>query len=496
MENTHFATENITIDLHIHSKASKYKDGDLVEESNIANADILISALEEKNINMFAITDHNRFDYGLYEFLKSKIKDSTIIKNILPGIEFDVKLDDGFPKGCHVVCIFEDDDVEKLKNIQTKIKEVKELTTPQDVYSVDEFESILKRISLKTILIVHQKQSLDNKSTSSKSLSGACEDPSVFLKTGYFDSMEYSSSKNEGVLKSSLKDIDVTFPLITGSDCHQWKAYPYRDDKPKSRIERKFSTLRCLPTFKGLLMAISSFGSRASRNMNSNNSYFESISINGEEIPMANGINAIIGDNGAGKTLIMDYLCGGNTKHYLKLINENKITCKKNNESFQKNNIYYIKQGSINEKVREGKLLNGGESEFYDPITTINSFKQSITYYFENLHKYVMKNISDNSKYESLKNNNIIVEAVKRDVFYPIVDSTISGEPDEMIKQRKNFIQTQYNALKNEYLDNKAFYEQEGVDVLYKEALEKLNKVYLILENKYKIIDKRNMNWF
>lgn len=58
----------IKIDLHIHSKASEYKEAKgLVDNSNIDNIDMLLSKLEENSISMFSITDHNRFDPKLYK---------------------------------------------------------------------------------------------------------------------------------------------------------------------------------------------------------------------------------------------------------------------------------------------------------------------------------------------------------------------------------------------------------------------------------------------
>ena len=51
----------INIDLHIHSKYSAYKEEKgYVDDSN------------EKNINLFSITDHNNFTFHLYELLKEK----------------------------------------------------------------------------------------------------------------------------------------------------------------------------------------------------------------------------------------------------------------------------------------------------------------------------------------------------------------------------------------------------------------------------------------
>ena len=54
---------NIKVDLHIHSKTSEYKEADgYVDESNIENIDVLLSKLQENNINLISITDHNSFD--------------------------------------------------------------------------------------------------------------------------------------------------------------------------------------------------------------------------------------------------------------------------------------------------------------------------------------------------------------------------------------------------------------------------------------------------
>ena len=65
---------NIKIDLHIHSKASAYKEIDgYVDESKIENIDVLLSRLQENNVNLISITDHNCFDYILYKKIKELI---------------------------------------------------------------------------------------------------------------------------------------------------------------------------------------------------------------------------------------------------------------------------------------------------------------------------------------------------------------------------------------------------------------------------------------
>ncbi len=59
----------LKIDFHIYSSASYKKDGDLVKDGNIAHINILLNKLKEKEIDMFAITDHDQFDYSLYHAL-------------------------------------------------------------------------------------------------------------------------------------------------------------------------------------------------------------------------------------------------------------------------------------------------------------------------------------------------------------------------------------------------------------------------------------------
>ena len=52
----------IKFDLHIHSYASKYKEGkNIVDESTIEKAEILMEKLDEHCVGLFSITDHNRF---------------------------------------------------------------------------------------------------------------------------------------------------------------------------------------------------------------------------------------------------------------------------------------------------------------------------------------------------------------------------------------------------------------------------------------------------
>lgn len=121
---------NIKIDLHIHSKASAYKEVEgYVDESNIENVNILLSKLQKNNVNLISITDHNCFDFDLYKKIKKLINKEPYndIKNILPGVEFDIKLEDESEVTCHIICIFDDCNEDIISKIQENIDNIKKL---------------------------------------------------------------------------------------------------------------------------------------------------------------------------------------------------------------------------------------------------------------------------------------------------------------------------------------------------------------------------------
>lgn len=67
------------VDLHIHSYISKYKEPPgIVDNSTKSNLDVLFEKLEENKINMFAFSDHNRFDKDLFIAAKELIKNKNI----------------------------------------------------------------------------------------------------------------------------------------------------------------------------------------------------------------------------------------------------------------------------------------------------------------------------------------------------------------------------------------------------------------------------------
>lgn len=477
-------SEIINIDLHIHSCFSDYKDGDIVKESKIENLDILINKLNENKISLCSVTDHNRFSYELYKTLKNKIATNDgILKNNLPGIEFDVILESNKPK-CHIIAIFDDSDDNKVSEIETKMFDIKKLEKADDTYSLEEFEKIIRNIGINVILIVHQRQGIDNDSGNTDSLSNATSNPSEFIKVGFIDSLEYNYPRVEGIVKNSLRDVGLSFPIITGSDCHEWDCYPYHDKSTK-KVPRDFTKFKCLPTFKGLLMSITGFNTRVNRTINDNKHYIKNISINDVEYPLSNGINAIIGDNGSGKSLLAEVLAGDVEHHYKKLIDKNNIKIEYNDNSFQKNEINYIKQGKIIEQVRDGNLFEDNNDVYFEKISTKDVFSIQIKKYFDNICSYVSKNIKKYDLLNNLSKTTLTITPIDKKFYHPVLKTDIDLEDINTDKTRLDELNKIINSLKLEIEDNIEYYTEKKVNEKLQNALVELEQSKKIISNIY-----------
>lgn len=367
-------TSPIKVDLHIHSKYSDTKDEkSLIGEGTIENLPVLFDKLKKYDVNMASITDHDFFSYSMYKAFKN-YEGKGSIKKILPGVEFSL----GIPneqneiKPVHVIAIFDDSDDEKLKRIETDVLKLKDKKVQYDLpkmclFSEAKLIEILKSIGLDVVLIAHQKNSVSSDSKTKNDLNTIGEKKfNEFLTSEVFESLEFKSLRNGlfnnlfaiGINKKANYDV-VKF--ITGSDCHQWEYYPKHDKNEQcDDTTFKHTFLKCLPTFKGLSMALSdysriqlgnSFFSVDSKKLNELN-----ISINGAEtkIPLSSGINAIIGDNSIGKSLLLHKLTNYAglkdqvKRGYEEYLKTNHIQIQ---SSIKKEDLYYFdSQGNIRER--------------------------------------------------------------------------------------------------------------------------------------------------
>lgn len=307
------------IDLHIHSVCSRAKDKGKVAFNTIDNIGILAEKLNANGVQLCAITDHDAFGFDVYKTLKAYENDDqcSVIK-VFPGIEFTVEfIGENGPAVLHVIAVFNDEDEAKVAKIADCLVDDKGKTAydKNGAFSEEKFLSILRNINLDTVLIVHQKSSLTSSRPYKNDAKTVGEEKfQEFVYTDYFEAFEFKNRKNEVFNKNFLNTRDLTEDIrfITGSDCHDWQYYPKETEKDNTDFV--YTYVKCLPCFRGLVMAITDHRRIKTVNsfFNPTETYTKSIQITidgvGYDIPLSRGINVIIGDNSIGKSLLLHKL--------------------------------------------------------------------------------------------------------------------------------------------------------------------------------------------
>lgn len=311
----------VKVDFHIHSAVSSNKDGALVKDGTVQNIDVLFRKLEDNHVNMAAITDHDCFDFEVYDALRRKAGDADNLQCVLPGVEFTVRFAtaDG-DKPVHVITIFDDSKPELVKEIEQAIDGHRTQYDKNGSFSEDEYWSIIRDIGLDIVTIAHQKNSPTSATRKPNDANSVGDDLfNEFLFLDYFEAYEYRNRRNELFNKSFSRaytsEEQKQLRFITGSDCHVWDAYPSHDNHSKSTdVNFSFTYLKCLPTFRGLVMAVTdiariktvpSFFSVSSKTLSSIDLTLNDKNVS---IPLSPGINAIIGDNSIGKSSLLNAL--------------------------------------------------------------------------------------------------------------------------------------------------------------------------------------------
>ena len=364
------------LDLHIHSYISHGKDGTKVSFNTIDNINVLVQKLNENGVQICAITDHDAFDYNIYHTLKSyeQVEDCSIVK-VFPGIEFSVEFEgDSKPAVVHVIAIFDDSDDEKIKNISNALNDAsgKPKYDRGMAYSEETFLSILRDIKIDTILIAHQKNTISSQKPKKSDANSVGQSRfEEFIETDYFEAFEFKNRRNEVFNKAFLfrANMEEDIRFITGSDCHDWRVYPKETSSDSS--EFVYSYVKCLPTFKGLVMAITDHRriKRVNSFFNVAESYLSEINltISDEQytIPLSRGINVIIGDNSIGKSLLLHKLTGyckkqkgginaNLVKSYEKYLKANNIVV--NSEATQDMIFGFDMQGEVRRKFEDDQI--------------------------------------------------------------------------------------------------------------------------------------------
>lgn len=425
---------------------------------------------------MCSISDHDNFDFDIYNRLK-KEENKGSIKKVFPAVEFSVTYE---KKVLHIITIFDDKDEEKIKKIQNEIFNVKNNKpfyddTELNSFSESKYLNILKNIDLNVVMIAHQKETLSSKETRNHDVMSLGEekfDELVFLD--YFESFEFKRKRNEifnknYIEKNKEKYKDVTLRFVTGSDCHIWAKYPEEND------DFSFTYLKCLPTFRGLAMAVTNTKriNYVNNFYSTTDKYLDSINIeigtDEYDIKLSKGINVIIGDNSIGKSLLIHKLTNYNhlsdqkiKDSYDEYLINNKI---KINSSIPESNISKFNgQGSIR-KMFETKSFDSDEflNEFFpaEPLVSkyIEIYKSEIENYIS-----VLKNKEEKSNaFNKITNFDIcVIEATSKSLNFKNVTQATITSINSKIKKIGKIVEyfESINSLLNKIQEN-AFFDKE-----------------------------------
>ena len=487
---------SLKVDFHIHSASSNHKDKKIVKDGTIENLPILISKLKENEVNMVSITDHDNFDYEMYKKLKEEESKSNCIQKVLPGIEFSVMINE---EVLHIIALFNDDNDTSLETIQSFIFDKdtnKPLYDLDSSFSEETFLGILRKINLDTILIAHQKGSLGSAKTRKHDVNTVGEDKlEEFLFVDYFEAYEFKNKRNEIFNKSyienqkpKLKDMQ----FITGSDCHNWNNYPEKS----ADGEFEFSYFKCLPTFRGVMMAITDYrrikiGVSSFFSANAPIDKIELI-LDGEkqEIELSKGINAIIGDNSIGKSLLLHKMTEYReisadkklVSAYENYLNENKIEVI---TSIPSNVIrQFDKQGNIRDIFINNKTKSKDFIEDYYPVEpNYDLEKKKIEKKVDEFIAYLKQ--KEEIELEKQKLNDIVFE------IHEDISTSLQVIPIDIdLKTKKAEYQTLISDIEKLIVDNNKLLENKLLNEEEIKVINNYSKFLNNLEVKYrKIVD-------
>lgn len=465
------------IDLHMHTCRGITRDK--TNDNVNFNYRYLQEAIENHNIRLMAVTNHNSIDIINYILMKHLAKYQK--SKILMGVELDTNLSIGTP--IHIATIFEEnfwENYNAMKEINNLTKT--KLDEEEISYTNDEILSILGKYNI--IMIPHgNKDKGIFKNANGEQINEALKK----IREGFiriFDSpSDWKLAKIKGFLSELGEENLDEFGGVLFSDVRDWSKY---DEKYRDFY------MNAQPTFRGILHSISNPTVRFKpyNEIRENNNYISKIifkkkndrsRIEDGEISLSSGYNCIIGKSGSGKSLLLHMI----KKKLLRNLEDNI------NYSFSENTEIEL----FNEEGRpiDATMINLGiganlynkiisasstddNYDLYSVISLLNNnfekekkFKAFKTEYNDNVKKYVQLIIQmNNDKQELITNKNKLFDDIKK---------------LNELKETKIFDVQQ---IKTEFKEN--YTDQNVVDFIdYNEKITNLKEIAQIYKGKYSI---------
>lgn len=502
-------TKPTRIDLHIHSAASvvtKDKGKKELSDCDKDHVNVLLRGLEAHGINMCAITDHDCFDKDLYFALKEREGDGCLNK-VLPGIEFSVSIraDGKKPTVVHIVAIFDDRRPDLIDGIAEVVCDENGKPRYDDLnngaFTEDGFAKVLRDIGLNAVLIGHEKSAGQEAKRDVSSLGANCA--SEVILTEFVDAVEIRNKRRELDIKRLIETYPKdAVPFVVGSDCHDWATYPGKEGG-----EISFSSLKCLPTFEGLLMAITdpsrikvgdcSFFSASSSKLDS-----LKLSVNGKnfDIPFSPGINAIIGDNSIGKSMMIHRLTNCRHVDGHKLADGYEAYCAK--EGISVDTILPIAaefkfddQDSVRktlEELHSGQGQNDYFGKYFQSHVDVDSIKDSLKRFFDECVVALESKVRFNDTRRRLDKHEVVLRDLPKSEKLTIsqYSKTISFKDIESLGSR---LLSCRSDLVNARADHSKLFKEMGVEAAeaHADAIKAMDRLLKLVE-KHRLVYERD----
>lgn len=502
-------TKPTRIDLHIHSAASvvtKDKGKKELSDCDKDHVNVLLRGLEAHGINMCAITDHDCFDKDLYFALKEREGDGCLNK-VLPGIEFSVSIraDGKKPTVVHIVAIFDDRRPDLIDGIAEVVCDENGKPRYDDLnngaFTEDGFAKVLRDIGLNAVLIGHEKSAGQEAKRNVSSLGANCA--SEVILTEFVDAVEIRNKRRELDIKRLIETYPKdAVPFVVGSDCHDWATYPGKEGG-----EISFSSLKCLPTFEGLLMAITdpsrikvgdcSFFSASSSKLDS-----LKLSVNGKnfDIPFSPGINAIIGDNSIGKSMMIHRLTNCRHVDGHKLADGYEAYCAK--EGISVDTILPIAaefkfddQDSVRktlEELHSGQGQNDYFGKYFQSHVDVDSIKDSLKRFFDECVVALESKARFNDTRRRLDKHEVVLRDLPKSEKLTIsqYSKTISFKDIESLGSR---LLSCRSDLVNARADHSKLFKEMGVEAAeaHADAIKAMDRLLKLVE-KHRLVYERD----